>query len=272
MTLPETRSGRWKLTLEYDGTPFSGWQRQENAPSVQECLETAIHKFCGESVTAHVAGRTDAGVHAMGQVAHVDLERESDPRTVRDAINFHLRPHPVAVVKAEPAMQDFHARFGAKKRVYCYKILMARRAPTALLENRVWHTGRELDLDAMRAGAAHLLGEHDFTTFRDSECQAKSPVRSLDRLDIVETNGAQGLGRHVEIWAEARSFLHHQIRNITGTLKLVGEGKWQPGDVKRALEARDRTQGGPTAPPGGLYFMRVDYDDGALVRPSDSLL
>lgn len=249
---------RWKLTIEYDGTDFSGWQRQENALSVQECIEKAIFGFCGETVTLHVAGRTDAGVHALGQVAHVDLEKQSDEKTVRDAINAHLRPRPIAVVKAEPVSQEFHARFGALKRIYCYKIITNRWAPLTLQKNRAWHVKRELDAFAMQAGAKHLLGMHDFTSFRDSECQAKSPIRSIDRLDILKVDRPD-FGEHLEVWVEAKSFLHHQVRNIVGTLALVGEGKWQPDDVKTALESKDRTKAGPMAPADGLYFVSVSY-------------
>ena len=250
---------RWKLTIEYDGTNFAGWQRQASDPSVQGTIEKAIHGFCGEEVTLHVAGRTDAGVHAVGQVAHVDLEKESTEKTVRDAINAHLRPHPISIVKAEPVSPEFHARFGAVHRAYCYKILMNRWAAPVLEYNRVWHIGGDLDVAAMQKAAKHLLGTHDFSTFRASECQAKSPVRSIDRLDVIEIMDNLGYGRHLEIWAEAKSFLHHQIRNVTGTLKLVGEGKWTPDDMKTALEAKDRTKGGPMAPASGLYFVRVDY-------------
>ncbi|MDE1151688.1 MAG: tRNA pseudouridine(38-40) synthase TruA [Micavibrio sp.] len=269
---PEKHAGRWKLTLEYDGTPFAGWQKQNNAFSVQEALEKAITAFCGETVQAHVAGRTDAGVHATGQVAHIDLARETDEKTVRDAINFHLRPHPVAVVKAERASPEFHARFGATYRTYCYKILMGRRADTVLLQNRAWHLGRDLDVAKMNKAAQYLLGTHDFSSFRDAECQAKSPIRSLDRLEFIENRTELSAGRMIELRAEARSFLHHQIRNFTGTLVLVGEGKWQPEDVKTALEAKDRTKAGPTAPPHGLYFTRVDYPEQPLQRVADSLL
>lgn len=253
---------RWKLTIEYDGTPFVGWQRQESDLSVQACVEKAIHDFSGETVTIHVAGRTDAGVHAVGQVAHVDLEKDTNEKTVRDAINAHMRPHPVAIVKAEPVSQEFHARFDAINRVYCYKILMNRWADAALESPYVWHIGRDMDVGAMHKAAQHLIGKHDFTSFRGAACQAKGPVRSLDRCDVVETKHNLTFGRHVEIWAEARSFLHHQIRNIVGTLQLVGEGKWQPDDVKRVLEAKDRTLAGPMAPASGLYFVRVDYKNG----------
>jgi tRNA pseudouridine38-40 synthase len=250
---------RWKLTIEYDGTPFVGWQRQENGASVQECLEKAIFNFCGEEVVVRAAGRTDAGVHAVGQVAHFDLEKDADEKIVSGAINAHLRPHPISVVKAERASSSFHARFGAAYRVYCYKILMNRWAPPALEAPYVWHVGRDLDVGAMHTAAQHLLGTHDFTSFRAAECQAKSPIRTMDRLDVLEVTHDLTAGRHLEVWAEAKSFLHHQIRNIVGTLKLVGEGKWEPERVKRALEAKDRTQAGPMAPASGLYFVRVDY-------------
>ncbi len=251
---------KWKLTIEYDGGPFAGWQRQPNIISVQECIETAITAFSGQNpVELTVAGRTDAGVHALGQVAHVRMQREDlDAKTMRDATNFHLRPNPIAIVKAEAVADDFNARMSAVHRVYCYKIICNRRADSVLAHNRAWHVNADLDVAAMNAGARHLIGTHDFSTFRDSECQAKSPVRSIDRLEIIETESAMH-GRHLELWAEARSFLHHQIRNITGTLKLVGEGRWRPDDVKSALEKRDRRAGGPTAPPHGLYFVRVDY-------------
>lgn len=250
---------RWKLTIEYDGTDFAGWQRQENALSVQECLEKAIYAFSGEPVIAHVAGRTDSGVHAAGQVAHIDLKKETDEKTVRDAINFHMRPHAVAVVDAARVSQDFHARFSAKHRVYCYKILTARGTAPVLLNNRVWHVWKELDVGAMNKGAQYLLGEHDFTSFRAKDCQAKSPVKTMNRVEFIENKNAIGFGREIEFWVEARSFLHHQIRNLAGTLALVGEGKWAPEDVKTALAAKDRTKAGPMAPAAGLYFVRVDY-------------
>lgn len=251
---------KWKLTIEYDGMPFAGWQRQPNVLAVQQCIEEAIAAFSGQDkVELTVAGRTDAGVHALGQVAHVRMQRaDFDAKAMRDATNFHLRPHPISIVSAEKVADDFNARMSAVQRAYCYKIICNRRADSVLLRDRAWHVNHDLDLTAMNEGARHLLGTHDFTTFRDSECQAKSPVRSIDRLEIIEREDAM-FGRHLELWAEARSFLHHQIRNITGTLKLVGEGKWTPDDVKTALEAKDRTKGGPTAPPYGLYFVRVDY-------------
>ncbi len=251
---------RWKLTIEYDGTPFVGWQRQENDPSVQGAIEKAIRDFCGETVTLHVAGRTDAGVHAVGQVAHADIEKTADEKTMRDAINAHLRPLPVAVVSAEPVDDAFHARFGATRRVYCYKILSGRMPAPAIEHERVWHVSRDLDAAAMHRAAQYLLGNHDFSSFRAAACQAKSPVRTLDCCDVIETKDNLSAGQHIEIWAEAKSFLHHQIRNIAGALRMVGEGKWEQEEVKRVLEARDRTKNtAAMAPAHGLYFVRVDY-------------
>lgn len=264
---------RWKLIIEYDGTDFCGWQWQENGLSIQECLETAVFKFSGERVAAHVAGRTDSGVHAVGQVAHIDLERVSEAKTIRDAINFHLRPKPIAIVEAIPVEGNFHARLGALKRTYCYKILCNRRAPTMIDANRVWHFSRDLDVASMNKAAKHLIGTHDFSSFRAAECQAKSPIKTLSRLEFIEHTDALGFGKHIEMWAEARSFLHHQIRNFVGTLKLVGEGKWSPDDVKVALEARDRTKAGPMAPSSGLYFVAVDYGDPSIfMKAVDSLI
>lgn len=250
---------RWKLTVEYDGTPFVGWQRQESDPSVQGAIEDAIKAFSGEAVTLHVAGRTDAGVHAVGQVAHFDLKKDWSEKTVRDAINAHLRPKPISIVKAEPVDAEFHARFGARHRVYCYKIISGRMATPALAHERVWHISWELDVAAMHKAAQYLLGNHDFSSFRAAACQANSPIRTLDRCDVIETQNNLAFGQHIEIWAEARSFLHHQIRNIAGALRMVGEGKWTPEDVKRVLEAKDRTQNAAMAPAHGLYFVRVDY-------------
>ena len=243
---------RFKLTLEYDGGAFVGWQRQDNGPSVQQALEEAIQKFCGETVTSFAAGRTDAGVHALGQVAHVDLTRETTPETVRDALNFHLKPAPVAVLTAEIAPPDFHARFSATARLYLYRIVN-RRAPLAVERGRAWLVGAPLDTEAMHAAAQRLVGHHDFTSFRAALCQAASPMKTLDRLDVTRA------GDEVRIDARARSFLHHQVRNMVGTLKLVGEGKWTADDVSRALAARDRSAAGPTAPPDGLYLTEVWY-------------
>ena len=264
---------RWKLTIEYEGSGFCGWQKQDNALGVQECLERAITAFAGQDrVDTTAAGRTDAGVHALGQVVHVDIHNDTiDEKAMRDATNFHLRPHAISVVRVLRVEADFSARMSARHRVYCYRLLCGRWAPPVLERGRLWHVGRRLDVSAMNAAAKHLVGQHDFTTFRDSECQAKSPMRSLTRLEVVENTATLGDGQALEIWAEGKSFLHHQIRNITGTLKLVGEGKWTPDDVKAALDARDRRAGGPTAPPDGLYFMRVDYDD-PFMDALDSLL
>ena len=243
---------RWKLIVEYDGAPFVGWQRQDNGPSVQAALEDAVFAFCGERVVAQGAGRTDAGVHAAGQVAHVDIARESSADTVRDALNFHLKPAPVAVLTAVAVGEDFHARFSAIGRAYRYRIVN-RRAPLALELGRAWHLVQPLDAARMHEAAQLLVGNHDFTSFRSSICQAPSPVKTLDRLDVLRHGDA------IEIVAEARSFLHHQVRNMAGTLKLVGEGKWQPRDVAAALAARDRAKAGPTAPPEGLCLERVVY-------------
>jgi|SRR5437016_5897783 len=243
---------RYRLTLEYDGGPFAGWQRQENGPSVQAALEDAIRKLSGETVTVTGAGRTDAGVHALAQVAHFDLEKSFAPSKLRDALNYHLRPNPVCVLKAEPAAPDFHARFSASARHYLYRVLN-RRAPAVLECGRVWHVARALDADAMHVGAQHLTGKHNFTTFRATECQALSPIKTLDTLRVRRA------GEEIHIEAKARSFLHHQIRSIVGSLKLVGEGKWQPRDVAAALQARDRARCGPVAPAEGLYLVRVDY-------------
>lgn len=243
---------RYRLTIEYDGGPFSGWQRQENGPSVQAALEDAIFALGGERVTVTGAGRTDAGVHARGQAAHFDLAKEFPADTIRDALNHFLRPNPVAVVSAEVAGQEFHARFSAKGRHYRYRIV-CRRAPLTLDAGQAWHVMRALDVKAMHEAAQELVGLHDFTTFRAAECQAKSPVKTLDRLDVSAS------GEDIFIDASARSFLHNQVRSLVGTLKLVGDGKWTSRDVAEALAAQDRARCGPVAPPDGLYLMRVDY-------------
>ena len=246
---------RYKLTIEYDGTGFAGWQRQANGLSVQEALETAVTRFCGERVTVHGAGRTDAGVHALGQTAHLDLTRTVLPEVLRSAINHHLRPAAISILAAEPVPEDFDARLSATSRVYRYRILN-RRAPPALDRGRVWQVAPPLDLSAMCEGAWHLVGHHDFSTFRDSLCQAKSPLKTLDALDLRRA------GDEIHIEARARSFLHRQVRNMAGTLKLVGLGRWRPDDVARALAARDRRAGGPTAPAEGLYLVEVRYPTG----------
>lgn len=243
---------RYRLTLEYDGTPFVGWQRQDNGASVQGALEGAIEKLSGERVTVTGAGRTDAGVHALGQVAHFDLVKAFEPGKVRDALNYHLRPDPVVVLESQAVDDQFHARFSATARHYLFRILN-RRSPPALENGKVWHVSPKLDADAMHEAAQLLVGQHDFTTFRAAECQAQSPVKTLDRLDVSRR------ADEIHIEASARSFLHHQIRSFTGTLKLVGEGKWSPRDVADALAAKDRTRCGPVSPPDGLYLVRVDY-------------
>ena len=243
---------RYKLTLEYDGRGFVGWQRQDNGPSVQEALEDAIEAFSGERVATVAAGRTDSGVHALGQVAHFDLAKTREPGVVRDALNHHLRGRTVSVLAAEAVDGDFHARFSAVERVYRYRIVN-RRGPLARDAGRAWWAPSPLDADAMRAAAQILVGEHDFSSFRASHCQAKSPVRTLDEL-AVERRGDE-----VAVTARSRSFLHHQVRNMVGTLVLVGEGKWRAEDVAAALAARDREAGGPTAPADGLYLVAVHY-------------
>ena len=246
---------RFKLTIEYDGGPFVGWQRQENGPSVQQCLEDAVTAFTGETVVVKGAGRTDAGVHALGQVAHLDLAKDWTGDTVRDALNAHLVPQPIAVLAAERAADDFDARFSAVKRHYLYR-LSERRAPLTLQLGRIWRVGVALDVPAMHAAAQALVGQHDFTTFRSSECQSKSPVKTLDRLDVAREGG------EVVVRASARSFLHNQVRSMVGALKKVGEGRWPVAAVGEALAARDRARSGPVAPPDGLYLVAVDYPPG----------
>jgi len=243
---------RYKLTLEYDGTPFVGWQRQDGQMSVQGRLAQAIKDFSGEDVMPGGAGRTDAGVHALGQVAHVDLERDWAPDKIRDAINAQLRPEPISVLVCEQAPDDFDARFSAKARHYLYRIV-DRRSPLALERGRAWGVFKPLDAKAMHDAAQVLIGHHDFTTFRSTECQAASPEKTLDRLEVSRH------GEIVRIEASARSFLHNQVRSMVGSLKLVGEGRWTSGDLKKALEAKDRAACGPVAPPQGLYLVKVDY-------------
>jgi len=243
---------RYRLILEYDGGGLVGWQRQANGLSVQEILETAVERFCGEAVTVHGAGRTDAGVHALGQTAHLDLPREADPDVIRNALNYHVRPAAVSVLAVDPVPDSFDARRSACGRIYRYRILN-RRAPPTLERGRVWHVGTPLDVEAMAAAARPLLGRHDFSSFRDTLCQAKTPVKTLDLLDVTRA------GEEIQIEARARSFLHHQVRNMVGTLKLVGAGKWRVEDVAAALAARDRRAGGPTAPAEGLALVAVLY-------------
>jgi tRNA pseudouridine38-40 synthase len=243
---------RYKLIIEYDGTPFVGWQVQDNGRSVQGTLMAAVEAFCGDKVAVQGAGRTDAGVHALGQVAHFDLASERDTDTVRDALNAHLRPHPVAILSAEKVAADFDARRSAVRRHYLYRIAN-RRPDLALDRGRAWRVPRPLDADAMHGAAQRLVGKHDFTTFRSTECQAKSPEKTLDRLDVSRA------ADEIHIAAVARSFLHNQVRSMVGSLVLVGDGKWSAGDLARALDARDRAACGPVAPPQGLYLVRVDY-------------
>jgi tRNA pseudouridine38-40 synthase len=243
---------RYKLTLEYDGAPFAGWQIQADQRTVQGVLTAAIEALTGEKTMVKGAGRTDAGVHARGQVAHVDLARNWDLDTVRDALNAHLRPHPVAILSADLVSDNFNARTSAIRRHYIYRIIN-RRPDLALEAGHAWRVPRPLDADAMHIAAQRLVGKHDFTTFRSTECQAKSPVKTLDVLS-VERNGEE-----VTVTAVARSFLHSQVRSMVGSLEAVGEGKWSADDLSRALAARDRTACGPVAPPDGLYLMRVDY-------------
>lgn len=245
---------RYKLTLEYDGSAYMGWQKQPDFPSIQQALEEAALAFCGEACEMVGAGRTDRGVHATGQVAHVDLPKDYDSYKVMQGLNYHMASaHPgISVLNAQPVSEEFHARFSAVRRYYAYKIIN-RRARLAIERGRAWQVAEPLDVGAMREGAKHLLGHHDFTSFRDSECQAKSPLKTLDRLEITPQ------GEAILVTTDARSFLHHQVRNMVGTLALVGKGRWQPAQVKEALEAKDRKAAGPTAPPDGLYLLRVEY-------------
>jgi tRNA pseudouridine38-40 synthase len=243
---------RYRLTIEYDGTPFCGWQRQADRLSVQQALEEAIERFSGELAVTQAAGRTDAGVHALGQVVHFDLARDWDPFRISEALNYHLKPLPIAVLEADAMPDSFEARFSAIARHYEYRILN-RRARPALDDHRVWHVPVPLDADAMHAAAQFAIGKHDFSTFRAAECQAKTPVKTLDRLMVSR------LADTVVVAASARSFLHHQVRSMVGSLKLVGEGRWLPADFKHALAAADRSRCGPMAPPDGLYLIRVDY-------------
>ena len=247
---------RYKLTIEYDGRPFVGWQRQANGMSVQQALEEALARIDAPA-RVNGAGRTDAGVHATAQVAHVDLVKPWRPEKLREAMNAHLRRWPVAVLAAEPVAEDFDARFSATRRGYVYRIL-ARRAPPTFARGLVWHVARRLDADAMHEAAQRLIGRHDFTTFRAAECQANSPVRTLERLDVARD------GEAIEVTAVARSFLHHQVRSLVGSLEHVGSGKWSADDLEAALDARDRARCGQVAPPDGLYLVSVEYGDAPL--------
>ena len=251
---------RWKLTIEYDGTPFMGWQRQEHGDTVQQVIEKAFVKMTGDpKINVQVCGRTDAGVHAVGQVAHVDLEKDYSEKEVRDAPNYHLGDWPVAILNAEKVDDNFHARFHAKQRDYRYRITCNLPTTPQLDAWRSWHIKNDLDIDAMRSAAKHLLGHHDYSSFRAAQCQAKSPVRSVDSIEISEYRDPLRPGRQILIDVSARSFLHHQVRNFTGTLKEVGEGKRHPDEVAEILAACDRRRAGITAPAHGLYFVRVQY-------------
>lgn len=243
---------RYKLTLEYDGGPFAGWQRQENGPSVQGALEAAAEALDGAPVEATGAGRTDAGVHALGQVAHLDLKKNLRADTVRDALNAHLRPNPIAVLDAEEVAPDFHARFHAIARSYLFRIT-DRRPPLTLDAGKVWRVPQKLDAEAMHVAAQHLVGQHDFTTFRDADCQAESPVKTLDSISVSR------VGAEIHVNTRARSFLHRQVRSMVGSLVEVGRGRWATGEIKKILAAADRTACGPVAPPDGLYLVRVEY-------------
>jgi tRNA pseudouridine38-40 synthase len=243
---------RYKLTVEYDGRPFAGWQIQADQLTVQGLLTAAVEALSGDKTLVQGAGRTDAGVHARAQVAHADLSKEWDTDTIRDALNAHLRPHPIAILAAERAADDFNARTSAIRRHYLYRIIN-RRADLTLEAGRAWRVPRPLDAAAMHKAAQRLIGKHDFTTFRSTECQAKSPVKTLDILKVERS------GEDVYVTSVARSFLHNQVRSMVGSLVPVGEGKWSPDDLAKALEARDRAACGPVAPPDGLYLMKVEY-------------
>jgi tRNA pseudouridine38-40 synthase len=244
---------RYKLTIEYDGTPFFGWQSQKGGGAVQDTLEDAIEKLCGTRLRVQAAGRTDAGVHALGQVAHLDLENAMRPDRLRDALNALMRPHPVSIVEAEEVPDTFEARFSAIRRHYLFRIVN-RRAPLTLDRGQAWLVHKPLDAGAMHDAAQVLVGTHDFTTFRSTLCQAKSPVKTLEELSVSR------YGEEIEVIARSRSFLHNQVRSLVGSLKLVGEGKWTRRDIERALKAKDRAACGPVSPPDGLYLLKVDYD------------
>ncbi|MGV8995668.1 MAG: tRNA pseudouridine(38-40) synthase TruA [Parvibaculaceae bacterium] len=243
---------RYKLTIEYNGEPYCGWQSQTGGGSVQDVIEAGVKGFCGADVRVYGAGRTDAGVHALGQVAHIDLETPVRLDTLRDAVNSHMRPHPIAIVEVAEVPDTFEARFSATGRQYLYRIIN-RRAPLTLDRHQAWPVFKQLDAGAMHDAAQVLVGLHDFTTFRSTQCQAKSPVKTLDVLSVSR------YGEEIEVTASARSFLHNQVRSLVGSLKLVGEGRWSKRDLEKALKAKDRAACGPVAPADGLYLMKVDY-------------
>lgn len=243
---------RFAFTVEYDGRPYMGWQRQAHGPTVQQHLEEALARIVGVEPIVHCAGRTDAGVHALAMRAHADLDTAITPFRLMEAMNAHLRPEPIAIIGCEAVSDEWHARFSCTGRAYEYRILN-RRAPLTFEEGLVWRVPQKLDAAAMHEAAQYLIGKHDFTTFRSAQCQADSPIRTLDRLDVVR------VGERITIYAEARSFLHHQVRSMTGCLALVGMGTWQVSNMNGALQARNRSALGHNAPPDGLYFMRADY-------------
>jgi tRNA pseudouridine38-40 synthase len=243
---------RWRLTIEYDGGPFMGWQRQDNGPSVQGRIEAAILRMTGERAAVHGAGRTDSGVHALAMSAHVDIAKPLTAHRLRDGLNALVRPEPISILAASEVAGDWHARFSCIGRAYEYRILN-RRAPPAVERGKVWHIPAPLDVEAMAEGAVLLVGRHDFTTFRSVQCQSQSPVKTLDRLDVVRD------GERVRVEADARSFLHHQVRSMVGCLAMVGRGQWTPADLRAALDARDRGALGLNAPPEGLYFVAARY-------------
>lgn len=243
---------RYKLIIEYDGTRYSGWQRTRESPSIQQSIEEALFKFCGETAEVYCAGRTDAGVHALAQVAHIDLQKAQNPFNVMQAINFHLLPQPIVITDAQEVPESFHARFSATRRYYTYRIVN-RKARLAIDINRAWHVPYELDAIAMQQAANHFLGTHDFTSLRDSECQARSPTKTLDHLTV------ESRGDEIRIHTHSRSFLHHQVRIMAGTLMMVGKGDWAHGKIKEILAAKDRRAAGPTAPAEGLFLTKVDY-------------
>jgi tRNA pseudouridine38-40 synthase len=246
---------RFALTVEYDGRPFMGWQRQDHGPSVQQAIEEAIFAVTGERTAVHAAGRTDAGVHALAMRAHADIAKPIAPFRLMEALNSRLRPNPVAILDCIEVAEDWHARFSCVARHYEYRIT-ARRAPLTWEKGLAWRVIPPLDVAAMREGAARLVGRHDFTTFRSAHCQADSPLRTLDRLDVVQA------GERISVFASARSFLHHQVRSMVGCLALVGQGRWSPDDMAAALAARDRAALGLNAPSDGLFFLRADYPSG----------
>jgi len=243
---------RWRLTIEYDGAPFMGWQRQEHGPSVQQTLEEALFRMTGEKAAFTAAGRTDAGVHALAMSTHVEIKRVLTSHRLREGLNALVRPHPISVLSVERVADDWHARFSCMGRRYLYRILN-RRAPPALDSGKVWHIAVPLEVSPMQEGAAFLIGRHDFTTFRSAQCQSDSPVKTLDALDVNR------VGDEIHVTAAARSFLHHQVRSMVGCLALVGRGQWQPSDIQKALDARDRSALGFNAPPHGLYFLEAIY-------------